>query len=38
MNAKTEHVTRFDYCQYLLVSPINYTESFKIISSGHLKC
>lgn len=25
MNAKTERVTRLDYCQYLLVSQINYT-------------
>src|SRR5450759_255537 len=25
MKAKTEHVTRLDYCQYLLVSQINYT-------------
>ena len=25
MKAKTERVTRLDYCQYLLVSQINYT-------------
>ena len=25
MKAKTECVTRLDYCQYLLVSQINYT-------------
>ena len=25
MRAKTERVTRLDYCQYLLVSQINYT-------------
>jgi hypothetical protein len=25
MNAKTERVTRLDYCQYLLVSQLNYT-------------
>jgi DDE superfamily endonuclease len=25
MNAKTERVTRLDYCQYLLVSQVNYT-------------
>ena len=25
MRAKTERVTRVDYCQYLLVSQINYT-------------
>ncbi len=25
MNPKTERVTRLDYCQYLLVSQMNYT-------------